>query len=252
MATIRTDVMDSPPGARQRTHFVPESRFGTWFLGTRIWVEYVLKPALDDLERLIPKRRASYPIILDYGCGFGCALKILNDRFRPDRIIAIDCDPQMLKRAEKEAQRQGLAVEFGRVSSLAIALADQSVDMILCHQTFHHVVHQKALLAEFHRILKPDGMLLFAESTRRYIESWIIRLLFRHPKDSQHSASEYLAMIGDAGFQVQTVSVSYPYLWWSRTDFGVKQYWLGIMPPTDREETLINLVACATNHEIQS
>jgi ubiquinone/menaquinone biosynthesis C-methylase UbiE len=222
---------------------VPESRFGIWFLGTRIWVEYVLKPALDNLERLIPKRRASYPTILDYGCGFGRSLKILNDRFRPDRIIAIDCDPQMLGRAQKEAQRHGLAVEFGRVSSSAIALADQSVDMILCHQTFHHVVDQEGLLAEFHRVSKPDGVLLFAESTRRYIESWIIRLLFRHPKDSQRSASEYLAMIGSAGFQVPTGSVSYPYLWWSRADFGVKQFWLGIMPPAGREEILVNLVA---------
>ena len=44
-------------------------------------------------------------------------------------------------------------------------------------------------------LLKPGGVLLFAESTKRYIHSWIIRLLFRHPMDVQKTAPEYLAMV---------------------------------------------------------
>ena len=54
---------------------------------------------------------------------------------------------------------------------------DASVDVVFCHQTFHHLTRQREALREFHRVLKPGGLLLFAESTRAYIESWIIRLL---------------------------------------------------------------------------
>ena len=101
----------------------------------------------------------------------------------------------------------------------------------------------KKAMRGFFRVLKPGGVLLFAESTRRYIHSWIIRLLFRHPMDVQKTAPEYLALVRSAGFAVSPVSVSYPYLWWSREDLGVMERWLRLKPPVEREETLINLVA---------
>ena len=47
-----------------------------------------------------------------------------------------------------------------------------------------------------------------AESTRRYIHSWIIRALFRHPMEVQRTAEEYLAMVRKAGFVVPESSIS--------------------------------------------
>ncbi|HEX9448947.1 MAG TPA: methyltransferase domain-containing protein, partial [Dongiaceae bacterium] len=132
---------------------------------------------------------------------------------------------------------------FKQAMSWQTGLADASVDMIFCHQTFHHLVEQEAALAEFIRILRPGGLLLFAESTRKYIHSWIIRLLFRHPMHVQRTATEYLAMIRWAGFEVPAASISLPYLWWSRADLGILESWFRIRPPKDHEETLINLVA---------
>jgi ubiquinone/menaquinone biosynthesis C-methylase UbiE len=223
--------------------FVPESRFGVWFIGTGIWANHVLKRALDDLERLIQNRRDSYPMIVDFGCGFGRALKMLNDRFHPGHLAAVDFDSEMLSRAQEESQRHGLTIGFRKVSNALLPFADQSVDMIFCHQTFHHVVDQHEVLKEFYRVLKPGGLLLFAESTRKYIHSWLIRLLFRHPLDKQRTASEYITMISEAGFKVCQDSISYPYLWWSRSDFALMENLFGIVPSADREETLINLVA---------
>jgi ubiquinone/menaquinone biosynthesis C-methylase UbiE len=222
---------------------VPESRFGVWFLGTDIWTKYVLKCAIEDLDRLIENRRESYPVIVDVGCGFGRSFKMLNDRFRPIRMVGIDLDSNMIASASLEAKRQGLAIELSNASSSSLPFADQSVDMVFCHQTFHHLVDQHKVLGEFHRVLKLGGLLLFAESTRRFIHSRIIRVLFRHPMDVQRSAPEYLAMIGNAGFEIHPHSVSYPYLWWSRPDLAVMERVFGLAPSADREETLINLVA---------
>jgi ubiquinone/menaquinone biosynthesis C-methylase UbiE len=222
---------------------VPESRFGVWFLGTETWAKHVLERALKDLEGLIENRRASYPVIVDVGCGYGRSFEMLNERFRPVRMVGIDVDPKMIATSGREAARQGLAVELKQASSSSLPLPGESVDMVFCHQTFHHLIYQHDALREFHRVLKPDGVLLFAESTRKYIRSWIIRMLFRHPMDVQRTAAEYLAMIRDAGFEIRPQSVSYPYLWWSRADLAIMERWFGIAPAADREETLINVVA---------
>ena len=115
--------------------------------------------------------------------------------------------------------------------------------MIFCHQTFHHLTDQEGAIREFRRVLKPGGLLLFAESTRAYIHSWIIRLLFRHDMSVQKTAQEYIELIQSAGFKLDPSAVSFPYLWWSRPDIGILERFLRISPREIREETLVNLVA---------
>ena len=222
---------------------VAETRFGMWFLNTPTWIVHVLTRAVKDLERLIPDRRDSYPVTVDVGCGWGHSMPLLKSRFAPRILIGIDVDERMLQAAAATAARHGIEVDLRQANSAQLPLPSQSVDLLFCHQTFHHLVDQEGALREFHRVLRPGGVMLFAESTRKYIHSWIIRLLFRHPMEVQKSAEEYLAMIRGAGFEVPPRSVSYPYLWWSRGDLGILERWFGVRPKADHEETLINLVA---------
>lgn len=222
---------------------VAETRIGTWFIGTELWAEHVLERAIDDLARLIQPRRASYPVIVDVGCGWGRSFALLAERFAPERLIGLEIDRAMVKAAAACCARQALAVSIAQASAAHIPLPGGSVDMVFCHQTFHHLVDQERAIREFHRILRPGGLLLFAESTRRYIESWLIRLLFRHPMEVQKSAAEYIAMVRDAGFDLAPDAISLPYLWWSRADLGLAERLFGRAPPPSREETLVNLVA---------
>jgi ubiquinone/menaquinone biosynthesis C-methylase UbiE len=230
----------------EKRNFVPETRFGVWFLGSQTWVQFVLQVAINDLTRLLGQSKSSgYQTVLDVGCGQGKSFKFLKEAFRPDTLIGIDADADILEKARMQAQRDAVAVELLLGNGAAISLPDRSVDIVFCHQTFHHLVEQEKAMAEFYRVLKPGGLLLFAESTRAYIHSWIIRLLFRHPMEVQKSADEYLNLIGKAGFDVEPHRVSFPYLWWSRSDLGLLNK-LGIRktpPPGQREETLLNLIA---------
>lgn len=222
---------------------VPESRFGLWFLKTDTWAVHVLARALGDLERLIEDRRNVYPVVVDVGCGFGRSFKLLHNKFAAQRLIGIDIDRHILVAAAARAASDGISVEFLQASSSDLPLADHSADLLFCHQTLHHLVNQDGALREFRRVLKPGGVLLLAESTRAYIHSWIIRLLFRHPMHVQRTADQYLAMIRAAGFTVSDGAISYPHLWWSRPDLGLCERLLGIKPPPDHTETQINLVA---------
>ena len=235
------------PTAKPLPDYIPETAFGDWFLQTRTWDVHVQEVALRDLARLDPAPRDRYPVVVDVGCGWGGSLRKLNERFRPERLVGLDIAPQMVEAATREAARvrtaSGNAAEVVRASSAALPLADASVDLLFCHQTFHHLVDQDRAIAEFFRVLRPGGKLLFAESTRRYIHSWIIRLLFRHPMEVQKTAPEYLALVRAAGFAVPDAQVSCPFLWWSREDLGLMERAMRIRPPAVREETLINLVA---------
>jgi ubiquinone/menaquinone biosynthesis C-methylase UbiE len=225
---------------------VPETRFGVWFLGTQTWVQFVLEVAVADLLNLAGNRRpADVGVLLDVGCGQGKSFRLLERAFNPRSLIGIDAEPRILEKARSQARSDGAEVDLRLGDAAATGLADNSVDILFCHQTFHHLADHERAMAEFYRVLKPGGLLLFAESMRAYIHSWLIRWLFRHPMDVQKSADEYLALIRRAGFRVEPNRVSYPYLWWSRTDLGLLSR-LGIRktpPRGQREETLMNLVA---------
>jgi ubiquinone/menaquinone biosynthesis C-methylase UbiE len=223
--------------------FVPESKFGIWFLGTDVWRLRVLRRALDDLERLMSPRKASYPAILDIGFGHGVSLVELAQRFAPKRLVGVDADPDAMDRSREAVRACPVEPELYLRSASDTQLESDSFDMVFCHQTFHHLVDQEGAIAEFFRVLRPGGILLFAESTRRYIHSWVIRTLFRHPMDVQKTAEEYIALVRSAGFDVPEDRISYPYLWWSRYDLAGAREMLRLHRPERREETLVNLVA---------
>jgi ubiquinone/menaquinone biosynthesis C-methylase UbiE len=231
--------------------FVPETAFGLWFLRTATWEHHVLRVAINDLKRLIDTPLPADPVIVDVGCGQGQSFRLLGQAFRPGRIIGIDFHEPSLAEARDAArtcsQDDNWAgeIELLHGDCAHLPSPDASADILFCHQTFHHLVDQDRSLAEFRRVLKPGGVLLFAESTDAYIKSWVIRLLFRHPMHVQKSADAYLDMIRHAGFAFGPKNVSMPYLWWSRAaDFGLLER-LGLHRPMPgkRRETLVNVAA---------
>ncbi|MFW9079224.1 class I SAM-dependent methyltransferase [Pseudomonas sp. P2757] len=226
--------------------YVEETRFGLWFLRSHTWQHHVLRVAIDDLRCLFSEAPPVNPVLLDAGCGQGKSFGYLRQTFDPQHLIGVDADPHSLQMSGEEAARLSMHVELIGSDCATLNVADASVDLLFCHQTFHHLVEQEKALAEFYRVLKPGGYLLFAESTEAYIDTWVIRWLFRHPMHVQKSAAQYLGMIRQQGFDFSERNVSYPYLWWSRSkDFGLLERF-GLRKPKpfgQREETLVNVVA---------
>jgi len=227
------------------TPWVKESLFGVWFLGTYTWIRSVLRRALNDLVRLMPNQLKQNSTILDIGYGHGHSIWLLDEFFKPEKIIALDIDPNAAERAQENVKRCDCNVELLHSDAAFINLADGTVDMIFCHQTFHHLVNQERAMNEFFRVLKPGGVLLFAESCRRYIHSWSIKLLFRHPMHVQKTDLEYIELIKSSGFIIKPEYISRPFLWWSLPDLGLLSYFKLKAKEIkgEREETMVNLVA---------
>ena len=226
--------------------YVEETRIGFHFLRSHTWQHHVLRVAINDLKRLIGEPLPQGGSLLDVGCGQGKSFRLLHEAFQPTRVMGLDADPHSIDLSRAEAEREGIKAELFTADCAQIPLPDASVDIVFCHQTFHHLVEQERALAEFWRVLKPGGLLLFAESTKAYIDTWVIRWFFRHPMEVQKTAEEYLEMLRRQGFTFGAENVSYPYLWWSRSkDFGLMERWgwRAPPPPGQREETLVNAAA---------
>lgn len=131
------------------------------------------------LEREIARRmaerldyiRISPTAIADLGCGSGADLALLGERYPRARRIGLDFAPARL--AFARPQRGLLQRLLGRSDDparpLAVAahahalpLARATVDMVWSNLTLNWLSDPQPALAELHRILAVDGMLMFS------------------------------------------------------------------------------------------
>lgn len=205
--------------------WVPETRFGKWFISTEMWVTYVLREAIVELHELCAGRLTPGARILDAGCGIGLSFAPLIEITQAASIIGVDIDASTLAVAEKSRLQHACQIELLHGSALHLDLPDNSVDAVFCHQLIHHVKDQAALLRELYRVLRPGGLLLSSESCQPFIEIYWVQWFFRHPNMVQKKADDYLALIREAGFQVGPADVRKSSPWWSLRDFGLRKKW---------------------------
>jgi SAM-dependent methyltransferase len=214
----RAALASDAPLADSRERDVPETRFGVWFQSTALWRRYVLAETLGVLHHLLPDPGARFARILDAGCGCGFALPELRARFAPRTLVGIDSDVALVARAQRE---YGANAELRVGDVRALDVPDASFDLVLCHQTLHHVREQERALAELHRVLAPGGVLLLAESCLPFIRMWWVRAFFRHPNEIRRTASDYALLVRRAGFALEDARVATPSFWWALPDLGL-------------------------------
>jgi len=201
-------------------NFYPDSSFGDWFIQSNIWAKYVLRRSIKDLRVIYSSfKTTSSPVVLDVGCGYGSSFRYLIRFFKPKRIYAIDLDPSAILIAKERASWLGTPIEVLLGDCSNLPYESSSMDLIFCHQTLHHLTDQTSALQEFRRVLKKDGILVLAESTKVFIESLAIDILFKHPPESQRYSYEYLELIEKSGFEISAKSLQYPDFWWTKLHF---------------------------------
>ncbi|WP_206603017.1 class I SAM-dependent methyltransferase [Leptolyngbya ohadii] len=93
---------------------------------------------------------SKHPVtVADIGAGTGISARLLAERGAT--VIAIEPNEAMRSAAEPHAN-----VTFQEGTAEQTGLPTQSVDLVLCAQSFHWF-DKEAALTEFHRILKPGG-----------------------------------------------------------------------------------------------
>jgi malonyl-CoA O-methyltransferase len=130
-----------------------------------------------ELIRLEPDR------LVDVGCGFGDGVRRLRARWPKAEALGIDLSPRRVARAEAldrpglGAWAQGMARRLtGRADARSpgaplaryvvgdahrLPLADASVDLVWSNLAFHWFDDVPAVLREWYRVIRPDGLLMF-------------------------------------------------------------------------------------------
>jgi ubiquinone/menaquinone biosynthesis C-methylase UbiE len=76
-------------------------------------------------------------------------------------LTATDIAPGMLAALEANAERLGLDVETVETDAEQLPFADESFDLVLGHAVLHHIPDLDRAAAEFMRVLRPGGTVVF-------------------------------------------------------------------------------------------
>jgi len=159
---------------------------------------YLPDTALVDLLEL-----AGAETVLDYGAGTGRVALAAAARLPRGRVIAVDESPEMIERLSARAELPP-NLEILPISDNIVALAEASVDRIVAVNLLHEVRGENAL-AEMHRLLAPNGVLLVADWDRaRPSEPG-------PPAHLRYTRAEAIEECAAAGFVPEAVESALPY-----------------------------------------
>jgi malonyl-CoA O-methyltransferase len=137
------------------------------------WLPRQVADAL--MEHLAPVRIAPARV-LDAGAGTGICSRRLARRFRGARIIAVDSSAPMLRMARSRGRRWFSKHAFACGDAESLPVADGSMDLVVSSLMLPSCGSPDAVLDEFHRVLAPEGLLMFTslgpDTLRELRESW--------------------------------------------------------------------------------
>lgn len=118
----------------------------------------VAKALIEHLQpvRIQPAR------ILDAGAGTGICGRLLRRLYPSARIICLDCSTPMLRKGRGRLPRWLSRRAFACGDAESLPLAGNSIDLLVSSLMLPSCPSPDAVLAEFHRVLRPGGLLMFS------------------------------------------------------------------------------------------
>lgn len=109
---------------------------------------------------LLPVHGRDGQVVLDYGCGPGNDLVGFSVHSKPKRLIGMDISAPSLEESRARLALHGAAAELMKIDEDApsLPLPDESVDYVHCSGVLMCAKDPAALLREFKRILRPEGL----------------------------------------------------------------------------------------------
>lgn len=114
-------------------------------------------------------------VILDIGCGTGATSVLLKKRYPEAEVIAIDLAELMLAQVAQDPK-----ITCIQADTRALPFKAQSVDIIFANFLMPWIDDTKSLLKEWHRLLRPDGLLMFSALGPDTLREW------RHEMQNEH------------------------------------------------------------------
>ena len=99
--------------------------------------------------------------LVEIGCGRGGGLFYLVKKWAPESAVGIDTSKAAVRFCNRHFKAEDLAFLHGNAQNLP--LADNSYDLAINVESSHRYENFGKFLSEVHRVLRNDGLLLFAD-----------------------------------------------------------------------------------------
>lgn len=129
------------------------------FTGERFTPECVREMAYEHWHRyawVLPWVQGLDVLDVASGEGYGSALMARHAR----SVVGVDVDGEAVAHANARYQQPNC--QFKQGQALALPIDDGSMDAVVCFETIEHLKDHDGLLAEFKRVLKPEGWLVLS------------------------------------------------------------------------------------------
>jgi ubiquinone/menaquinone biosynthesis C-methylase UbiE len=123
---------------------------------------------LGKVEKLLGRRPGPFARALEIGAGTGYFTLNLMQEGVIGSAVCTDVSPGMLEALRGNAERLGLDVDTAACDAADLPFDDASFDLVLGHAVLHHLPELDRAFAEFLRVLRPGGLLLFAGEPSRH------------------------------------------------------------------------------------
>ena len=162
--------------------------------------------ALSLLAKAWVERDQRELVVADVACGSGSFLTDLRRAFPRAQVLGVDLSQAYAREA---AGRSGAQV--AQASAERLPFADASLDGVSCIYLFHELPPRvrRTVAAEFARVLKPGGVLAFADSIQTVDAPDLDRLLqafpafFHEPYYASYQGEDLAELFADFGLEAE-------------------------------------------------
>ena len=162
-------------------------------------------------QKIIP---LAHGHVVEIGIGSGRNLPFY-DQSKVDKLIGIDPDVHVWKRAKKARDKFYQPLQRLGLSGEAIPLPDACADTVVVTYSLCTIPDPVKALKEMRRLLKPDAQLLFCEHGKApdaHVQKWQARIdpVWRKIAGGCHSGRDIPALLNAAG--LNTIALQQEYI----------------------------------------
>jgi len=164
-------------------------------------------------------------VYLDFGCGVGRILRLFMHDFKPEKMIGLDVNEELIDIARGDFTDTG--VQFNQIQTRPpVDLPDASVDVITAYSVFSHFscIQATRWLNEFRRIARPGATLILTTYGRGHLTYLNDTLTEALPRGHQKQKNVIAAEAGGIAELLRIFKLGEMFYLLANNKFGVYDY----------------------------
>ena len=161
-------------------------------------------------HKILSRLKLNKDSLIDIGCGTGEVLNIINNTYPNTKLYGLDISKDMIKVAKKKDKSKRIEYVVGDAEN--IPYKDNSFDILITSESFHHYPNPSKAINEFHRVLKNNAKLILCDMYRPFGIRHIMNIIFKFINTGDvkmYSKKEIIYLLEENGFKIKTYNKYY-------------------------------------------